>query len=728
MIFFVLLSCVVSLPTAEEKRAIHSLLMDSQSQVVSSFFASDSITLEEQEKKGYKLIDVSQQVSILLNQETHRISFNSGKTWTSLIQNKGVIKLRYKHFDPLEEKTNQRKLPNVNLAPKQSQVSVIVQFFTQVLQVYKQILSNKLEAKVHFTLADNSVVITLPRNKLSELEILPFVRWVGDFLPEYKVSESIMSSILNQDQSLSFPQRFNLMLLERGKETQKIVSDMIVSQWIGGKVFLTIEQGFRMGIVLQGTQQIIQVLNLPWVMYLDEWTEPSDDMDIVRLTGGIQYLSTVADYNGERIRAEVLDSGLYLNHGDFKNNPPILHGSNCASVSHGSSVYGIVFGDGTGNPRATGNLPKAEAGIFACYSALGNRYNHTQDLVDPSGIYRAVFQTNSWGDAQTSDYTSISAEMDDIIFNTDLLILQSQSNTGTTASRPQAWAKNIFSVGGFYHYSTLSKTDDTWNNGASIGFAKDGRHKPDVSHFYDAVITTSSNGPAEYTSFSGTSAATPITAGHVGILHQLWADGVFSGSRGRNLDPFDSRPHSSTVKALMINSADQFPFDTTTTDLNRKHQGWGVVNVGTLFDAAQRSSWRLPLLVDESYPIAPLQTLTFQVYVPISRRTSFLKVTLVYRDPIPILPASQQIVNNLDLYVQSPTGTLYWGNNGLNDGTCSLPGGQADSVDNVENVIICDAVSGYWTVYVYGAEIVEDTYPGTPQVDAIFSLVATYGR
>jgi len=409
-------------------------------------------------------------------------------------------------------------------------------------------------------------------------------------------------------------------------------------------------------------------------------------------------------------------------------NPPILHGSNCPSTSHGTSVFGIVFGDGTGNARALGSLPNHEAGIFACYSVLTNRYNHTQELIDPQGKYRTVFQTNSWGDSQTTEYTTISAEMDDIIFETDLLILQSQSNTGSTRSRPQAWSKNILSVGAFYHYATISRSDDAWASGASIGFAEDGRRKPDLSNFYDEILTTSSTGPRDYTTFGGTSGATPITAGHFGIMFQMWADGVFFGRKGVNDDPFDARPHSSTSKALMINTAEQFPFDEQTTDLKRQHQGWGVPDVGTLHDSAQRGNWKLPILVDESSPILPFQTLSFSVFVLNSRRSSYLKVSLVYRDPMPLVSASKQLINDLDLIVTSPSGEVYHGNFGLNQSPCSSSGGDAEDIDNVENVFVCNAMNGEWTITVVGTNIVQDSYPETPAIDAIFSLVATLGR
>ena len=80
--------------------------------------------------------------------------------------------------------------------------------------------------------------------------------------------------------------------------------------------------------------------------------------------------------------------------------------------------------------------------------------------------------------------------MDDIIWRLDIAITQSQSNSGTRQSRPQAWAKNIISVGGIRHFNTLTTADDSWTSGASIGPAEDGRIKPDVSYWYDGIFTT----------------------------------------------------------------------------------------------------------------------------------------------------------------------------------------------------------------------------------------------
>ena len=71
-------------------------------------------------------------------------------------------------------------------------------------------------------------------------------------------------------------------------------------------------------------------------------------------------------------------------------------------------------------------IPGAQK-IFASYASLSNRYTHTQELVSPA--YSAVFQSNSWGSALTTSYTTISAEMDDI-FEQIALELRHQYSIG----------------------------------------------------------------------------------------------------------------------------------------------------------------------------------------------------------------------------------------------------------------------------------------------------------
>src|SRR5205085_1750059 len=146
--------------------------------------------------------------------------------------------------------------------------------------------------------------------------------------------------------------------------------------------------------------------------------------------------------------------------------------------------YGINFAKWTGQSSYDGMCPDRQQGIFFAYplstqfGGATTRLTANTQAVDPAGTYRSCYQTSSIGSAQITTYSTISAEVDDYLFRVDYLSCQSQSNTGDRNSRPQAWAKNIVSVGGVVWNGTLPKTDDLWS-GASYGPAADMRVKPD---------------------------------------------------------------------------------------------------------------------------------------------------------------------------------------------------------------------------------------------------------
>jgi hypothetical protein len=373
-----------------------------------------------------------------------------------------------------------------------------------------------------------------------------------------------------------------------------------------------------------------------------------------------------------------------------------------------------------------------------------DRYAHTAQL--KQAPYFASFQTNSWGnyDAEENQYTSLSAQMDDIIWKLDIAILNGQGNFGTFGSLGQAIAKNIISVGGIAHHDTLSTSDDTWavtgfRDPASIGPAQDGRVKPDISYWYDAIYTTDAE-PGGYSAglytfppnFAGTSAATPESAGVLGLMLQMWKENVWGTNHPPEMTVFEAQPHFSTLKALLINNAQQYPFSGEGHDLSRYHQGWGRPSVRIAKERAARS-----FIVNQSVLLEVGELATYRINVASGEPE--LKVTMVYPDP-PGNPASSIArVNDLDLRVISPSGVVYHGNVGLISGNASVPGGAANRIDTVENVFVVSPETGTWTVAVEAAEINEDACPvghpstcgptpgGTPEADATFSLVVTGG-
>jgi hypothetical protein len=99
---------------------------------------------------------------------------------------------------------------------------------------------------------------------------------------------------------------------------------------------------------------------------------------------------------------------------------------------------------------------------------------------------------------------------------------------------------------------------------------------------------------------------------------------------------------------------------------------------------------------------------------------------MVYRD-LPGNPSiqSQHRVNDLTLRVVSPSGTEYWGNNGLTANMWSTSGGSANDKDTVENVFVQSPATGVWIVEVSAPELNGDTHPESGAVDADYGLVVT---
>ena len=147
----------------------------------------------------------------------------------------------------------------------------------------------------------------------------------------------------------------------------------------------------------------------------------------------------------------------------------------------------------------------------------------------------------------------------------------------------------MLAVGAFNHLNTLTRADDTVGGG-SIGPAADGRIKPELAHFYDSVLTTSDSSDTSYTgTFGGTSAATPITCGHMGLIFQMWHEGTFPGF-GHRASVFESRPYQTTARALAIHSAFRYnwsaPGAGPNSSINRNVQGWGMVDLARLLALA----------------------------------------------------------------------------------------------------------------------------------------------
>jgi hypothetical protein len=587
----------------------------------------------------------------------------------------------------------------------------LVRFPTVSLPEWRKAL-DELGFEVLSYFPNNAHIVRADPSRLDQLRDLEFVEQVQPYHPSYRIDPELRRDLL--EQRVTGELRVRVQVFEWGPAAkERVLADAsalgvrVADYWSSGHVLE----------LWAGRDAIFALAAHDDVLWIERWTEPGADMDLVREDAGSNFVHDTFGYCGNGVAGEVMDLGIQADHPDFDG--VILHG-NSNIDSHGTSTYGIVFGngdlDGDGDGKALGHLPCAQ-GIFADQGEFADRFLHTQEL--KQAPYFASFQTNSWGGGLTQSYTTVSQDMDDIIWRLDFAILNSQSNNGDQSSRPEAWAKNVISVGGIRHYNTLDTSDDSWGFGASIGPAADGRIKPDVSYWYDFIYTTTT-GSGYTPGFGGTSAATPESAGVLGLLVEMWADNVW-GTNPSGATAFDKQPHASTLKALLINNSQQYDFTGAGSDLGRFKQGWGRPSARVAYERAANS-----FVVDETDLLELNDTATY--FVDVEPGETELKVTLVYPDPPGTTSAAMHRINDVNLRVTSPAATLYYGNAGLEDGTASTTGGSPDALNTVENVFVVSPQSGTWTVEVEAVEVNQDAHLDTAQADVAFALVVTGGR
>lgn len=559
---------------------------------------------------------------------------------------------------------------------------------------------------------------------------LPAVRWVGPYHPAYRLEPFLVQE--HRRGGAVPPRTYNLVMTDKRRDKAALEARIVA---LGGEVVHRHEGGLLFTVRLTGAQ-LLAAAQLDEVLWIDRWSEPEHDMDHARAQTGATIVESSGGYTGAGVRGHVHE-GVEANHPDFSTPMTQVGPAACTGPdAHGHCTAGIIFGNGTSAPQARGMAPDA-VGFFTNYLSPGN----TTCATSPSrntiigqvvNTYSCMFTTASWGNAVTTAYTSDSADADDIVFDHRLPWTQSQSNTGNQTSRPQAWAKNVISVGGFEHFDNLTPVDDSWAaGGGSTGPAADGRSKPDLAAYYDSIWTSDLSGAAGYsvgnsfTGFNGTSGATPIVAGANALAIQMFTDQIFNNpARVPGGTRFQNRPYAQTVKALQIACANMLT--PTATDNRREHVGWGMPNVGNMFTRRHKLA-----IVPEDTPIQQGQTHTYQVEVLPGE--TLLKVCMTYLDPAGNPAAAIDRINDLTLRVLTPgvVSAFYYGNNGLTgvlQGNQSAAGGSPDTEDTVEVVVRNNPTPGIWTIQITAPTLVQDAYLATPATDAVYALVVNGGR
>src|SRR5687768_1130943 len=338
----------------------------------------------------------------------------------------------------------------------------------------------------------------------------------------------------------------------------------------------------------------------------------------------------------------------------------------------------------------------------------------------------ARIHSNSWGGGDPGAYDAQCDQLDRFVWkHKDMCVLVAAGNDGTdkdgdvisntVSVTSPGTAKNCITVGASENdrsafdaetygawwptdypaapFKNASMADDPGHIVAfsSRGPTLDGRFKPDVVAPGTFVLSTRSTRIALnnkawaafpqsrlYFHMGGTSMATPLAAGAVGLLRQHVRKKRVAGG-----------PTSALLKALLIASTVRLAVSGAKR-LVDNDQGYGLIHLGSALKPSHNRRLRM-------YNVSP-GLRTGEAWNRTARVTAAapLRVVLVYSDfPGPAL------VNNLNLIVTGPDGARFGGNQ-PRPGSVTL-----DSANNVELVEVPSAVAGQWRIDVVGANVPE---------------------
>jgi uncharacterized membrane protein/putative ubiquitin-RnfH superfamily antitoxin RatB of RatAB toxin-antitoxin module len=409
------------------------------------------------------------------------------------------------------------------------------------------------------------------------------------------------------------------------------------------------------------------------------------------------------------------DSGLDQDHGDFNNRiRGVYHNygpDNSAADTnsgHGTHVSGTMVGDGSGDSSTRGVAPAATFHFYQLeHDSSGQlaRWGSLYDMFRDSQQKNAHVQSNSWG-AQSSwgQYTSDSRSADSFLHDyDDFLVLFAAGNEGSQGSQsiaPPATAKNVLTVGASTTGRPGTASSGQVASFSSIGPTADGRIKPDIvapgvqicsaraeeaqqpAGWSCSSARHSGTTTPLYMSADGTSAAAPVVGGAALLARQFLRTELSI-----------SNPDSALIKAILINGAR----DLGTANIPNMDEGWGQLDLEESlypYDGVIAKN----IFYDTSQTLAPGLSYAYNYALDGSYGVD---VTLVWNDQEGSSSASQsaaRLVNDLDLTVTSPDGTVYKGNDFANG--FSTTGGSKDSLNNVERVRLSSGPAGDWTISV----------------------------
>lgn len=623
---------------------------------------------------------------------------------------------------------------------------------------------------------NNALLVRLTPETADKIARFPGVRWIGDYQPAYKLSPELASDLAHKSVDTS-RSTLDLAVAFMPDSNMDLALNQIVARYGTLDSFSYLQTDEQHVIFTVPADSVINFTtamanrgDTRWIGLRPDDKLLNDNSIWVCQSGDTSSQATPVFTHGILGAGQIVavaDSGLDKDHCAFIDaaGAPVLpsqeiippatlsvdltrrkliaynvlsylgaaDGDQESSHYHGTHVSGSVLGDnyahlasGTdaGHDPGDGMAPLAKL-IFIDGSAGGTSlyfpYPYTP-LWEQERSSGARIANNSWG-SDTNQYDLGASTTDRFVWQTeDFLIFVSAGNSGpqTETLTNLGTAKNVICVA-------------ATNNGAPLGFANsiaffsskgpttDGRIKPDLAAPGENINSAAGNsdvvGNCGTVTMSGTSMASPTAAGLAALAREYFTDGWYpSGSR----NPADGfAPSAALLKAVLINSCANMTGGNTAEmgrgDAPTISQGWGRITLdNALYFADEANDPKLLVWdVPNGNGLITGSSRSYPIHVDEGQQ---LKLTLVWSDPPANDIAAVALVNDLDLELIAPDGTVYRGNEWNDQLSGDLRESQPDPVDadrlnNVEGIRIKAPVAGDYIVRVTGTNV-----PGYNQV------------
>jgi len=528
--------------------------------------------------------------------------------------------------------------------------------------------------KIGQYVSGNTFIISSKVSEVNKINSFKEIRWAGELLADDKISPNLQSGQIGE--WAMFGDNIALTIYLHKDVNMEDAEAVIVE--IGGELGTKIPAIPTITTIIDPSK-INELANQDIIQYIDIIDAPlTPTNDGARTAANVDPLF-VSPYNldGTGIRILVYDSGQVAVHDDFgSSNLRVISTDSSAVSDHSTHVAGTVAGDGSRSSEAgNGGTPNqwkgmAPAAEIRSFGAEGPFVTPEQGLYDGSFDLNADFTTaitsgielatmslgqnvvsNGFACFYHGDYADAAILIDNIVTGsiaaTPLIFFESVGNerqlgapcgTYNTISSP-ATAKNSIAVG------AINSNDNSMTSFSSWGSTDDGRLKPDIvapgcEIAGDGIRSTNTNN--RYSNKCGTSMSSPVAAGATALLLEQW-----KSTRGSMAMP---EPH--TVKAILAHSA---------TDLGNTgpdyQNGFGALDAKRAIDL---------VIADDLDNIIHADPVTDQVdngdtvsYFFNSDGMSDMRATLVWDDPAGTRLANPTLVNDLDVEIEDPLGTIY---------------------------------------------------------------------